>query len=269
MKILSLCLALGVLSSCASTVDWPMSHFHSSETNGRARLRIEGGLQAQNSVVLTDDYTLTAPNAETPRVDRTLDFLVGGNVGILDRWDIGLRLPGYAFTKFQFIGSPRSESAIRSFSLSAVAAVAGSGSKQSGDSWIGSTRYNVDKHDRMGELSLVGGYRTSEALLVYLAPYAQAGSYEGSWTRTPLSGTTTINNFNGHIKNRGFNLGLVLTGANRIDILFELGTGWTKTGQVHNRQWGGALMVNILLYQPAPASVPIESKPSAPTPDEV
>lgn len=225
-------------AGCATTVDFPMTHFQSPETTGAAKIRMDVAYQAQNSIVLSDDFTLMAPTSTNPRIETDRDIFIGGSYGVIENLDLGIRSPTQIFAKYQFVGASRAQAVENSFSMAFTTSVGHSKQEQDATPIFSTGVYEVNVETTYLDLLLVSGYRVSKTAALYAGPYYTRTLYEGDYKD---GATSTLRQLKGSAKTWGGVLGVDFI-FDKIGIQAEFAFGNVKTGFSKDTAWGvGAL----------------------------
>lgn len=232
LEVLFLGLAL---QSCATTVDVPLSHFQSPEVEGPNKVRLSGGLVSQGSVVLTEDYTDTAPNTSPPRISIDEDLFVEGALGLGEKFEVGLRLPFELYGKYQFMGTNSRESVPGDFSGAVFTSVSGLEEEQEGRNVFRTNARKVELEHFTWDVGASVGYRFLPYALVYMSPFYNYTTYEGTYT--VLSAPPTASPFKGNISGIGSSLGLEI-GNGKARLMIEGSGSRIKSAGVRETVWG-------------------------------
>ncbi len=223
------------LAGCATTVDVPLSHFQSPEVEGANKVRLSGGLVSQGSVVLTEDYTDSAPNSSPPRISIDEDLFVEGALGLGEKFEVGLRLPFEAYGKFQFMGTNSRESAPGDFSGAVFSSIGGYEEEQEGRNVFRTNARKVELEHFTWDIGTSVGYRFLPFALVYVSPFYNYTSYEGTYT--VLSTPAVASPFKGNITGIGSSLGLEI-GNEKARLMIEGSGSRIKSAGVRETVWG-------------------------------
>lgn len=237
-------LGLGV-SGCATTINLPGNRFDSPEVVDDAGFRAKAqlGYGGSTDIILTEDYTLRPPSpvaAPTHRVNTTRAEV---GLGIFERLEMDLRLPGLLVLKYQIFGNPRRRAGAGNIP---VAITLGGGlwqSESQANGFLSNTSHRVELNKSRFEAALISGYRFYPELLVYGGPYWSQTAYDGIYTNTAGG----RNEFAGSIRAPGFNLGLEL-GASVLVFKIEASYQQVRTEQSTQRDavyLGGALAIYL------------------------
>lgn len=229
-----------LVSSCAINYKMPDNRFMTPETRGGyGKVALITGYGQGKSIELTPDYSQSWANTQTPLIKDTGFFTIGGNLGLLERLDVGLK---YVFdvgivgtVKFQPIG----KSGEKGLHL-ALAATAGGGSETKSESNNTPTKAELSNSFFGGDIVL--GYRFSESFLFYVSAFRDRASYDLIQTR----GTVT-RNIDGHSENTGGTVGAQLNLSKTSSLLVEAARG--EAVSAHSKStstsFGGLLTIGL------------------------
>lgn len=228
-RLLAPACLLPLLCSCAIAIRVPSTRFETPEATGGS-----GGLvwdlTAANKaeIVLTDDYSLSAPNTSTPALRST--NVAGFNLGlsVVERLELKLKDLNTVSAKFQLLGPSKAKA--KSGDLSA--AIYASGKINSTEGSGGGFSYQLSDHQYDG-MAIVG-LRLSDQLLAYAGLFRTLSEFDGS--RTPTGGSAVA--FSGKGTNDGASVGFEV-GTGKVRFIAEGSLNLLESGSSSRRIYNG------------------------------
>ena len=225
-------LLLGLITSltnCAISTNMPTNRFDSPEAVGKlGNVRVSpGAYQASHDLILTDDYTLSAPNANHPQIKRS-DYLytISAGIGLTKKLELGLKSPWGSPSRFQLkyqiFGVPKHQASKGDFSMAITSAIGFSENSDDSKDLVGQ-RYKYEMDLSVFDGSFLMGYRLIDSILMYAGPFYTRYLFDGTWEEV---GQRT-KDFSGHANNYGANVGFQFD----LSSVFSLKTegGWAKS----------------------------------------
>jgi hypothetical protein len=222
-------LILPLLCSCAIAIRMPSNRFETSEaTGGSGGVLWDVTAANRAEVVLTDDYSLTAPNTTQPALRST--NVAGFNLGlsVVERLELKLRDFNTLSAKFQLIGPSKAKAKAGDLS----AALYASGKINSSEGSAGGFSYQLSDHHYDG-MAIVG-FRLSDPLLAYGGVFRTLADFDGS--RTPTGGSAVA--FAGTGTNTGASAGFEL-GTGKLRLIAEGSLNLLESGSSSRRIYNG------------------------------
>ncbi len=236
MKSLCLGLVLCLVSSCALSYKMPDNRFETSETTGKLwGTRLYTGVGNGKDVTVTPDFSQVWADPNDPGFARAGFFLLGGELGMHERIDVGLQhvsdLGTMLKAKYQFIG----QSGVEGFQAS-VAAHAGGGSEEKSETSQTPTRAELDTS--VIGADLIVGYRFNPIVLVYASFFHDSFSYKVNQTMG-----ANQKNIEGKSKNTGGTFGASFLINKTLEITAEYSgaTGRSAGDRFWTNSFGGIL----------------------------
>jgi len=230
-KITKYLLVTGIISlttACSTiTTTVPANRFDTPEVSGGLlKGSFEFGLQGSHDLTIIQDTSINPPNTADPTFKRVNDdFYLGGAIGVIDRLDLQLKAPlsqrQMFQAKFQIAGDPVSVAKAGNTSLAVSAGISPhttSGSNTHLFQNVSNASYNIDF--LAYDAAVIGGYRLTNTVLIYASAFAYFNNYDGKLTQTLGGASTQEYTFDGKVKQRGGNLGVMLS-ANEMFLKLE------------------------------------------------
>ena len=218
-----------MLCNCAITFRLPSTRFETPEaTGGSGGLLWDLAASNNTEVVLTDDFTVTAPNTTRPAIRSTNAGALNVGLSVVDRLELKLKNFDTVSAKFQLLGPAKSKAKTGDLSLALYA----SGSISNTESTSGAYTYSLSNHRYDGMAIL--GYRLSDTLLAYGGVFRAFADFDGSRT---LSGSAGVP-FAGTGANNGASIGFEV-GNQKVRFIAEGSLNLVKSGESSRRFFNG------------------------------
>lgn len=230
--LLGLALILTAASSCAVSMKMQGNRFESSEVYGKTAFRLKTAFQGQANVELTDDYTSTPPNTTDPEIGPTHNLVIGGGVGIKDRFELSFDTSATGTAKLQIIGDPKLRAKSGNFSLSVLGSLHANGYTNSDSNWVSGQGYRLRMDYSTLSAAILAGYRADDVINFYFGPFTEYGKYSGNYETVGVSSF----DFSGKGRNAGGIIGMEI-GSPRISGIIEGVWNHTRSASVKNSYW--------------------------------
>ncbi|GEM_PF-2532609 len=240
-------------SSCAVNMKMQGNRFESSEVYGKTAFRLKTAYTGQSNTLLTNDYTLFAPSVQNPDVGPSHTVIVGGGMGIKDRFEVGVDTNSVGKAKFQLLGDPKIRAGEGNFSLSIVGSLGYTSEDDSENAFFSNQGYKVHLESTTYGGQLVAGYRLDKLVNLYAGPFIERGDYTGSYEITGVS----RNDLNGHSLNKGAVIGVEF-GSPRVTGMIEGAWNQTVSGSSKNSFWVGGAQI-IISFGSTKSALPEDS----------
>lgn len=228
-RFLPLVTPLPLLCSCAIAIRVPSTRFETPEaTGGSGGVLWDLSVANKAEIVLTDDYSATAPNTTHPalRSSNLASFNLG--LSVVERLELKLKDFNTVSAKFQLLGPSKSKAKTGDLSAAFYASGKINNSEGSG----GGYSYDLSDHQYDGMAIL--GLRLSDQLLAYGGVFRTLSSFDGS--RTPTGGSAVA--YSGTGTNNGASIGFEL-GTGRIRLVGEGSLNLLESGSSSRRIYNG------------------------------
>lgn len=239
-KLFGLTLVLTAASSCAVSMKMHGNRFESSEVYGKTAFRLKSDYRGQTNVELTPDYTLYAPNTTSPDIGPTHNVVLGGGIGIKDRFELGFDTTWGLTGKFQLLGQPKLRADEGNFSLSVLGTIGANSDDQSGTGWFSSNSYKIHMEYTTYSAALLMGYRPDRLINFYFGPFVENGEYKGNYETVGVSNVS----FDGKGQNRGGLVGMEI-GSPRFTAILEGAWNHVESARSRNSFWVAGTQVII------------------------
>jgi hypothetical protein len=179
-------------------------------------------------IVLTDDYSVTAPDTANPALRSTNVAAFNLGLSVMERLELKLKDFNTLSGKFQLLGPSKSKAKAGDVS----AAIYASGKINNSEGSGGGFSYQLSDHQYDG-MAIVG-FRLSDQLLAYGGVFRTLANFDGS--RTPTGGSAVA--FAGKGTNQGASGGFEV-GTGKLRFIAEGSLNFLESGASSRRIYNG------------------------------
>lgn len=242
VKILGLSALMIGASSCAVSMKMQGNRFESSEVYGKTGVRFKAENRGQAEVELTPDYTVTPPNSQNPTAGPAHTLTVGVGMGIQERFELGLTSNLNFTGKFQILGEPKLTATNGNISLAVIGSAGFPQESDEGQDIFTTQRKKINLDSQLFGGGLIAGYRVDPMVNFYAGPFAEFGTYNGTYETVGVSTTR----FEGTAQNRGAVIGIEV-GSPRLTGMIEGAWNQINSGSSSATFWvaGGEIILSF------------------------